>query len=92
MPRWQPARLHSAELCLCLVLRPQADPATPVQVHLALSEDPTQMIVMWMANTTGTPTVQYGTQPGSFPSSATGTAKRYTCEPQVPARCHAHLT
>jgi hypothetical protein len=77
MARWLPVYivLCLAYLCAC----PQADPATPVQVHLALSEDPTQMIVMWMANTTGTPTVQYGTQPGSFPSSATGTAKRYTC-------------
>jgi len=47
----------------------------PTQGHLALTGDPTQMIVMWVTNSTTVPVVQYGTS--GLSASTTGTTTTY---------------
>jgi hypothetical protein len=48
----------------------------PLQGHIALTGDITQMLVMWVSNSTQTPSVQYGIS--TMSSETTGTFKTYT--------------
>ena len=50
----------------------------PLQGHLALTEDPTQMRVGWTTGTTSRPEVHYGLSRESLTLSATGTSTTYT--------------
>eukprot|EP01116_Phalansterium_solitarium_P008088 TRINITY_DN2134_c0_g1_i1.p2 TRINITY_DN2134_c0_g1~~TRINITY_DN2134_c0_g1_i1.p2 ORF type:complete len:528 (-),score=174.99 TRINITY_DN2134_c0_g1_i1:190-1668(-) len=57
-----------------------ADPVLPgpQQVHLAVTQDPTEMVVMWVTrDVTKTTTVRYGTKSGVYGSSAAGTYDTY---------------
>ncbi|XP_058961900.2 uncharacterized protein [Pocillopora verrucosa] len=49
----------------------------PLQGHLALTGDPTQMRVMWVSGTDETPVVYYGKDPSLLKFRATGTSKTY---------------
>ena len=50
----------------------------PLQGHLALTEDPTQMRVSWTTGTSSTPVVYYGLSRNELNLSATGISKTYT--------------
>ena len=50
----------------------------PLQGHLALTEDPTQMRVSWTTGNSTTPVVYYGLSRDNLTLSATGTSKTYT--------------
>eukprot|EP01102_Stenamoeba_stenopodia_P018701 TRINITY_DN690_c0_g1_i1.p1 TRINITY_DN690_c0_g1~~TRINITY_DN690_c0_g1_i1.p1 ORF type:complete len:567 (+),score=113.94 TRINITY_DN690_c0_g1_i1:106-1806(+) len=53
----------------------------PLQGHLALTNDPTQVIVMWVtAENETVPTVEFGTASGAYTNSATGISYTYTIE------------
>jgi Purple acid Phosphatase, N-terminal domain/Calcineurin-like phosphoesterase len=53
-------------------------PVIPEQVHLALTGDPSQMVVMWTTSEeTNSSTVQYGTAEYTLTSSATGSMSTY---------------
>jgi hypothetical protein len=52
------------------------DPGQPMQGHISLTEDPTQMRVMWVSGGTSEGTVEYGRVPSQYTAKATG--RNYT--------------
>ena len=67
---------------------------TPLQGHLALTGDATQMRVHWTTGTTSTPTVHYGTSVDNLKHTATGISKTYRasdmCGPPANLSLHFH--
>lgn len=51
--------------------------AAPLQGHLALTGDPTQMRVHWTTGTFSVPTVLYGTSPDNLAATAMGISRSY---------------
>lgn len=49
----------------------------PQQVHLAVTQDPTEMVVKWVTRGAVATTVQYGTTSGKYSSSKDGTRATY---------------
>eukprot|EP00300_Choanocystis_sp_HF-7_P024926 c26527_g1_i1.p1 GENE.c26527_g1_i1~~c26527_g1_i1.p1 ORF type:complete len:585 (+),score=128.53 c26527_g1_i1:97-1755(+) len=52
----------------------------PLQGHLALMSDPTEMRIQWTTATAGTPTVEYGTVSHAYTESAKGNSSTYTID------------
>eukprot|EP01139_Manchomonas_bermudensis_P005261 Amastigsp_a174867_84.p1 type:complete len:515 gc:universal Amastigsp_a174867_84:1679-135(-) len=72
-----PPRGICAMLSIC-TLDCCAVPYTPEQVHLALTQDPTQMRVTWVTlEQTPNPMVLWGSAPGDYVANATGSSATY---------------
>ncbi|KAK9804531.1 hypothetical protein WJX73_005386 [Symbiochloris irregularis] len=57
-----------------------SNPNEPLQGHLALTKDPTEMKVQWTTRDPGTPTVKYGTKSGTYTKTATGKTVTYNAQ------------
>lgn len=65
---------------------------TPLQVHLALTGDPTQMRIQWTSGTKKFPTVRFGSTPDELLLIATGVSRTYKntdmCGPPASSKLH----
>lgn len=56
-----------------------ATPYLPEQIHLSITTDPSEMVVMWTTlEATPMPTVLYGLDPSNLNMTNTGNASSYT--------------
>uniref|UniRef100_A0A383VVS5 Purple acid phosphatase n=1 Tax=Tetradesmus obliquus TaxID=3088 RepID=A0A383VVS5_TETOB len=54
------------------------NPNEPLQRHLALTGDNTQMMVQWVTKNSSNPTVKWGTSPGAYNHSAAAVSSTYS--------------
>ncbi|CAD7699098.1 unnamed protein product [Ostreobium quekettii] len=55
-----------------------ANPNAPMQVHLALTANHSEMKIQWVTKDTGSPAVEWGTSPGHYTSRSKATSTTYT--------------
>lgn len=73
--RYYPGTEDSERAASCTV---QVDENRPSQIHLALTNDPTEMRVMWTSGSSATPTVKFGPANGNLATTVTGSFSTYT--------------
>ncbi|KAK9824258.1 hypothetical protein WJX72_008984 [[Myrmecia] bisecta] len=74
------ARFSNATLAGRSEVMQLAEPNEPLQGHLALTPDASEMLVQWTTRDAGSPVVKWGTQPGTYEHIAAGRSVTYTKE------------